>query len=515
MVEARPTAATAECPSCGVTASRVHGRYQRMLRDCPLAGTPVVIRLTVRRFVCDVPACARRTFAEQVPGLTTPHARYSPLLRCALTAVAVALAGRAGARLAGALGMPTGRDTLLNLLRAVPDPQPGTVEILGIDDFALRRGQVYATVLLDMVTGRPVDVLPGRDADPVADWLRAHPGVRVVCRDRAGAYAAAARDGAPDAIQCADRWHLWRNLAEHVQRAVTGHHGCVRQATSSASAGMPPAAFPPTPAAATTDPAGQPAAAQEPGLAARTRERYATIQALQADGCGLREIARQLSLDRKTVRRFVQATSGDDLVAKALDRDTLLDEHRPYLHQRWDQGCRDVAVLQAELQQRGYRGSSRTLYRYLQPLRAQDPDQAAAPVKPAVPKIRQITTWLLRRPEDLTDTEQATLADIRGACPHLDRLGEHISAFAKMIVHRTGADTLDTWLATVEADDIPQLHTFARGVRQDYTAVRNGLSLPYSSGACEGNVNRLKMIKRQMYGRASFSLLRKRILLNA
>jgi transposase len=486
-----------------------------MLRDCPLAGTPVVIRLTVRRFVCDVAACARRTFAEQVPGLTSPHARYSPPLRGALTAIAVALAGRAGARLAGGLGMAASRDKLLNLLRAVPDPQPDTVEILGIDDFALRRGQVYGTVLLDMVTGRPVDVLPGRDADPIADWLRAHPGVRVVCRDRASAYAAAARDGAPDAIQCADRWHLWRNLAEHAERAVTRHHGCVKQAASHASSGTPPAASPPTPATPTTEPTDQPAAAQERAQTARIRERYATIHALQADGRGLREIARQLSLDRKTVRRFAQATNAEDLVAKALDRDTLLDTHKPYLHQRWNQGCRNVAVLHAELQQRGYRGSSRTLYRYLQPLRTQDPNQAAAPVEPAPPKIRHVTTWLLRRPEDLNDTEQATLANIRGACPHLDRLGGHITAFAKMMVHRTGADNLDTWLAAVEADDIPELHTFARGIRQDYTAVRNGLTLPHNSGACEGNVNRLKTIKRQMYGRASFSLLRKRILLNA
>lgn len=309
-----------------------HGRYQRMLRDCPLAETPVVIRLTMRRFICDTTACARRTFAEQVPGLTTPHARYSPPLRGALTAIAVALAGRAGARLAGGLGMTAGRDTLLNLLRAVPDPQPGPVEILGIDDFALRRGQVYGTVLIDMVTGRPADVLPGRDGDLVADWLRAHPGVRVVCRDRAGAYAVAARDGAPDVVQCADRWHLWHNLAEHVQRAVTRHHGCLKQARSIAPAGSTSTASPgstaePPPAA---DGADQAAAAPESVLAARIRDRYATIQARQADGHGLREIARELNLDRKTVRRFAQATSAEDPLAKALDRDTLLDTHKPY-----------------------------------------------------------------------------------------------------------------------------------------------------------------------------------------
>lgn len=212
---------------------------------------------------------------------------------------------------------------------------------------------------------------------------------------------------------------------------------------------------------------------------------------------------------------LAQATSADDLVAKALDRDTLLDMHKPYLHQRWDQGCRDVTVLHAELTQRGYRGSIRTLYRFLQPFRALDPSQAAAPVPAPPPKIRHVTTWLLRRPEDLDDTAQAALADIRAACPHLDRLGDHITTFAKMMIHRTGANTLDTWLAAAEADDIPELHTFARGIRQDYTAVRNGLTLPHNSGACEGTVNKLKTIKRQMYGRASFSLLRKRILLHA
>src|SRR2546429_328693 len=318
VIDASVAAATAECPSCGVAAARVHGRYQRVLRDAPVTGTPVVIRLTVRRFVCDAAACRRRTFAEQVPGLTTPHARYSPPLRGALTAIAVALAGRAGARLAGALGMRAGRDTLLNLLRAVPDPPLGTVDVLGIDDFALRRGHVYGTVLLDMRTRRPVDVLPGRDADPVAEWLRAHPGVRIVCRDRASAYADGDRAGAPDATQVADRWHVWHNLGEAVDKTVAAHHTCLRAEAAAQGANQ---AAEPTPALAAAEsmagvePDGmRDVCGRERRLVVRTRERHAAVQLLLAEGHSLNQICKQLRLDAGTVRRFARAANVEELL---------------------------------------------------------------------------------------------------------------------------------------------------------------------------------------------------------
>jgi transposase len=475
-----------------------------------MAGRRVVIRLRVRRFFCDNKDCAVRTFAEQVDGLTVPYRRRTTLLQTMLESIAVALAGRAGARLVAKVGLSVGRNTLLRLVRALPDPEVGAVAVLGVDDFSLRRGHRYATVLIDMGTHRPVDVLADREAETLTAWLREHPGTTVICRDRAGAYAEGATAGAPEAIQVADRWHMWHNLAEYVEKTVAAHHGCLRQDND-----IPPAVPAEDDDAADLIEAAEAAPAERKensALVARTKARYEQVQALKAQGKGIKPIMRELGLAKETVRKFYRAVSVDELLAKPrTGRPSRLDSYKPYLHERFNAGCVNARTLHRQIVALGYRGGYGSVRDYLAPFRAL---AAAPPATPAVPKVRHITSWMLRHPDDLDAEEQQNLKQVLASCPHLDTTATHVRGFAEMLTGRHG-ERLDAWMTQVDADDLPHLHRFVRGLKRDYAAVLNGLALPHSSGAVEGNVNRIKMIKRKLFGRANFDLLRKLILLRA
>ncbi|WBO69786.1 ISL3 family transposase (plasmid) [Streptomyces camelliae] len=236
-VAARATSPEAPCPGCGCRSSRIHGRYHRRLADLAVAGRKVVIDLVVRRFLCETPECGRRPFVDQVEGLTERFARRTPVLRRTLERLALALTGRPAARLAAHLSIPTSANSLLRLLGKLPDKNPGTApRVLGVDDFAFKKGHVYGTILMDMETGARVDVLPDRTSETLIAWLRDHPGVEIVCRDWASAYAEAVRTVCPDATQVADRFHLWKNLCEAVEKCVGEHRRCLVEPTEDMTA---------------------------------------------------------------------------------------------------------------------------------------------------------------------------------------------------------------------------------------------------------------------------------------
>jgi transposase len=383
---------------------------------------------------------------------------------------------------------------MLRLIRALPDPSPKAIEVLGVDEFALRRGHSYGTLLVDMATRRPVDVLPERSADSFCAWLDAHPGVAVICRDRAGCYADGAARGAPLAVQVADRWHLLHNLADAVDRTVARHRPCLREqpAQPENTAAVVPAI-----------------PARERRLGPRTRARHAEIHAALARGMNLSQISRELGLDRRTVGRYVRAAApGDMLAAAPAVRASGLDPYLAYLRQRWEEGCCSTNQLYEEIRGRGYRGSLRTLRRCTAGLR----QATARPAQPPPPAPRKVTSWILTPPAKLAAEDYDTLQQITARCEEINATCALVRQFADMLCGRRGRN-LPAWTARAEASPVRELRSFAAGLRKDWAAVTAGLTLPYSSGPVEGHVNRIKMIKRQMYGRANPDLLRKRVLL--
>jgi transposase len=499
---ARAKAASAACPKCGAESGRVHSRYERRLADAAVGGRQVEIRLEVRRFFCPAPGCRRKTFAEQVDGLTTRYARKTPLLAGVLGSIAVALAGRAGSRLASGLAVPASRQVMLRLVMATPDPDAAPPRVLGVDDFATRRGQHYGTLLIDIETGAPLDLIEGRDAQPLADWLAGHPGVEVICRDRAGSYADGARTGAPGAIQVADRFHLWQNLAKAVEKCVAAHRACLAGPSPVPAEGQVTALPEPEPAGQ-PDPTGK--------YAERTRRHHELVRRLRAEGRGLREIARHLGWGLHTVQRLDRAATWQELVDGRWQgpRPSKLDPFKPYLDQHADGAHGSIRRLFLEIQALGYDGSYPVVRDYL----ARN-GPAREPLPPAPPTVRDVTNWLCRRPDTLTEDEKPRLKAILDRCPELLAASDQVRGFAAMITGLTGED-LPQWMAAAREAGLPGISSFAKGLEQDLDAVTNGLTMNWSSGPVEGRVNHIKMIKRQMFGRAGLPLLRKRVLLTA
>jgi transposase len=335
MVRARTAGGPAACPRCGGLTSQVHGYYSRTLADVPTDGRPVVVRVQVRRLRCPVLDCPVQTFGEQVPGVLERYQRRTARLAGQAGEVARRLAGRAGAGLLAALGVPLSRHTALRLLLRLPLPEVSVPKVLGVDDFALRRGQVYATVLINAETGHRVDVLPGRTAEALEAWLREHPGAEVVCRDGSGAYAEAVRQALPGAVQVGDRWHLWHGLAGAVLKEVAAHSSCW------AAAGPP---------------------LKEGKQAQTTAERWRQVHDLLDKGTGLLECSRRLGLSLNTVKRYARAAEPQRMTRAPKYRATLVDPYRDHLRAR---RAADPAVpvqrLLAEIRELGYTGSMNLL----------------------------------------------------------------------------------------------------------------------------------------------------------
>ena len=506
----RRTAAAAACPACHRRSHRVHSQYERSLRDEPLGGRQVTVRWRVRRFRCANRRCLRRTFAEQAPRLTRRYARHSVPFRASLEEIGLALGGRPGERLCRGLHRPSSRMTLLRLVQALPLPEPETPRVLGVDDWALRKGRRYGTLLVDQEQQRPIDLLPDRTAETLAAWLQQHPGVEIATRDRAGAYADGIRQGAPEAEQVADRFHVLVNLRNVLERFLSRKHAAVRAAAMDVAVTEPPTGHAAVPTKASPG-LPRPEREQQDRRAQRVA-RYEAVRRLQAEGVGLREIGRRLHLARKTVRRFAHAESFPERQPRP-PRPTLFTPYETYLRRRWAEGCHAATVLWQEVRARGFRGGYSAFAGHLKHWRDHAGGRPAAlPPAPKPVSVQQASWQLLQPAETLPPEEQEYVQALQERCPEVTRLQKLAHAFVELVRKRQGAK-LTRWLEQADHSGVPELRGFARSLRLDGAAIRAMLRLPWSNGPTEGHINRLKTLKRQMYGRAGWPLLKRRFLL--
>ena len=517
------TTSQALCPTCTQPSAHIHSDYRRTLADLPWAATPVQLRLRVRRFWCATPHCPRQTFTERVPQVAACSARATARLTALQTSTGLALGGAAGARHLARQGMPGSRNTLLRRVRRVPAPAASPPCIIGIDDWAKRKGHTYGTIVVDLDRHCPVDLLEDRTAETVAAWLQAHPEVTVVARDRAEAYASGVTQGAPDAVQVADRWHLVKNLREAVEAALREHPTLPWHPPSIAAARGLTGALPlPSPADSVPiypdTPTGRRADAARQARQTQRLGQYEQACTLRQQGLSMAKIARQVGVSPRTLCRWY-ATKTFPERKRRTGETSCLDPYTPMLHQQWEAGCRNATHVWRTLRAQGFPGSYAVVYRYITALRGGQPVRSSAPTRPAaarevtpLPRLtaRQLSYLFLRRPEQRTTDEQARLTQIQQHDPTIAQIATLTEAFAQLVRQRTPG-ALQSWVETVLRSGLSGLKRFATGLQQD-PAVRAACELPYSNGQTEGQVTRLKLLKRQMYGRAKLDLLRQRVL---
>jgi transposase len=518
-LQAQPTAKSVPCTACGTPSRRVHGFYWRSLGDVACFGRPMLLLVRIRRFRCTSPECPRRTFAEPLSGVARPRARQTDRLRSVHRAIGLALGGNPGARHAATLGVPISRTTLLHRICSNDaDPIP-PVRVLGVDDWAWRKGSNYGTILCDLERRRVIDLLPDRSADTLAAWLKEHPSVSAIVRDRAGAYADGASRGAPNATQILDRWHLLRNGSDALRGLLDQHHRELREAARTAAQPARLAAIAEVPEPAS--PAERPMRTTERrSRAAQERRdaRFAEVARLREQGLSLKAIARTIGIERRTVRRWLRA--GHAPTWRHADRGTsILDPYKGWLDERWRSGCNNAAALWRELRDRGFAGQYTVVRDWATQRRRQDPPAGpkGAPRKLASgrtsepPTPRRAVRLLTSEPDKLSDDDRRFVTALLERSPTIATAVDFIRRFATMVKEQV-ASTLDCWLHQAEAS---ALASFAAGLRRDEDALRAALTEPWSNGQVEGQVNRLKVIKREMYGRAGFELLRCRVLAHA
>jgi len=503
------------CPLCSTPSFSIHSYYRRKPLELPCAGRSIQLLLSVKKFFCRLEACPQRIFTERLPELIEPSSRLTTRLRTLVQAICAAFNANGGARLGKQLGIFFTRETFLRSLHLLSTSPVGTLKAVGIDDFAWKRGKRYGTVIIDLETHQLIDLLPDREAESVKQWLTAHPEIEIVSRDRAGAYADGATQGAPQALQIADRWHICKNLGDAVQDYL------VRKKIQ-----MPPL---PLPSVTTEEITAlctpSPLLEQEPRpcynasseKCERKQMKVDQVKMLQKQGYSARAIAASLHLARNTVRKYLRMVEPVQPTPRQR-RLSQLDPFYAYLRDRWNEGSPNAHQLFLELREKGYRGGETTVRSFVSRLRkglagmTHPPKQVQREAGSVLLVSPRELRWLLAKQEEkLTPEEKGDLTRLLESSQEIKMVHQLLQDFIQMLRERR-PEHLNAWMKQARESGIKELKSFVNGIERDYEAVRAGLTFHWSQGPVEGTVNKIKTHKRLMYGRASFPLLRQKLL---
>lgn len=500
------TRKTASCPECLARSNSVHSCRRRRIQHLPCSGQALWLVFAIRHWYCRNPSCSRKIFAESLAPFAGPQQQSSALLKNLQLQLGLIAGGEAGRRAAVSSGIQISADTLLRRVVQAPEQTENRTRHVGIDEWAWHRGHRYGTLIVNLDTHRPLVLLPGREQRTLAAWFKKYPEIQVVSRDRGGIYALAARDGASQAIQVADRWHLLKNIGDALERMMYRHMPLIRLVATELS-----------PKKQNTEASLVPTSTlRRPERIKRERrdkryQRWAEVDSLHKKGCGIREISRITGLSRVTVRRWIQSKAFPEISTKP-SRPGLLEPWQEWLEEQRINGNHNAGQLWREMVNVGFTGSETTVRDAVAKWRKQVNSPVIAPVR--LPSASRVSRWLMPW-RMIRGEENYASRFIESMCqkePQL-KMAQQLSPDFYRMLKTKNKSQLNQWFSDVSQSGLIDLQRVAASMEADATAIHEAISSRWSNGVVEGHVNRLKMLKRQMYGRAGFELLRRRVMI--
>ena len=510
-----------KCPICEKYSNKVHDHYTRTISDLPVFQNKTTIILKTRKFKCQNSQCKRKVFSEQTPYILR-YSRRTKRVSKILDSLSIELTGKLGSMLSKQLLIPVSSSSITRIVHKQQLPPIIQPMVLGVDDFAYRKGINYGTILIDMETSKPIDILPSREGKDLKKWLSKYPDAKIVTRDRASSYCSAINEVCPDAEQVADRFHLLMNLSDALDKYFKSMNPKIKKLIEDKSNELLNISDGQNAGCDKVD-RSQSLSKVQKIIEIRVDPRQDTfnkVKELQAKGISKRKTARDLGISRNTVHSYLSLES---LPPRISSRSTNIELFSGHIVARLnDQGYMMKDIID-EIYELGYKGSRTQAYYNINIIKEKfeiyTPDFAQIQ-KSKIPYIKPLSSRKLSKYIGSCLTaikdpdERKYLQTLLDNISELQVIRKLVQIFKTMLKRRHG--NINRWIEFIKRSKYKMtgLITFANGLLRDIKAVKNGINMPWSNGAVEGHVNRIKSIKRQMYGRASFDLLRKKVILS-